>query len=116
MARVYPAAIAGTGIYYHFIKETSEAVLVFLPDGNITQVGPSRLLTAFILFPTLPSCNLYTAAHRAESAHRLEVPDRGPGGHHPRGRGRGHHQSCRPRHVEVCLHQTNANLIRFSLY
>ena len=60
VSRVYPAAIAGTGIYYHFIKETSEAVLVFLPDGNITQVGSSiQQPTAFILLPTLPSCNLY---------------------------------------------------------
>ena len=60
VSRVYPAAIAGTGIYYHFIKETSEAVLVFLPDGNITQVGSSSLLPSFYSQPCLVA--IYTSA------------------------------------------------------
>ena len=40
-ARVFPAAIAGTGKYFTFNGETSEALLVYQPDPSIE--GPTEL-------------------------------------------------------------------------
>ena len=44
-ARTYPAAIAGTGKYFHFNEETSEALLVFQPDSSILQPTELRVAT-----------------------------------------------------------------------
>ena len=42
-ARVYPAAVAGTGKYFHFNKETNEAVLVYQPDPSIDEPTEIRV-------------------------------------------------------------------------
>ena len=42
-ARVYPSAVAGTGKYFHFNTETSEALLVYQPDPTILQPTELRL-------------------------------------------------------------------------
>merc|ERR1712066_712606 len=44
-ARTYPAAIAGTGKYFRFDEETSEALLVFQPDSDIKQPTELRVAT-----------------------------------------------------------------------
>merc|ERR1712110_940077 len=36
-AWTYPAAVAGTANYFHFDKETSEALLVFQPEPSILE-------------------------------------------------------------------------------
>jgi len=36
-ARTFPAAVAGTGKYFHFNDATDEAVLVYQPDPSIDQ-------------------------------------------------------------------------------
>ena len=36
-ARTYPSAVAGTANYFHFDKETSEALLVFQPEPSIQE-------------------------------------------------------------------------------
>ena len=42
-ARTYPAAVAGTANYFHFDKETSEAMLVFQPDPSIQEPTVMRV-------------------------------------------------------------------------
>ena len=42
-ARVYPSAVAGTGKYFTFNVETSEALLVYQPDPSIDQPTELRV-------------------------------------------------------------------------
>ena len=46
-ARTYPSAVAGTANYFHFDKETSEALLVFQPEPSIQEPTVMRVPVAW---------------------------------------------------------------------